>query len=574
MADGTVPVVMDEDAWRAAAVAVLAVLRELVPEPTEADGLAAGITHALGLPAGQARAALRTALTAHPRTREYLRRLCKSEYLRGVDGAARRNRYLDVDAPATAEVGRRVNVFVRVLLNPPGDGAALRPFPVPEAGARLTVTLSTAGLVPLDGVTRELTVPSGADSDPVYFGLSSVNAGVHRVTVRVFLRGAFLGECVRLVAVGQVAPPPDTSSAGPVELELVAEPGEFTLQIARVADRYTFQFIGPTWYRPELTPTLLVDPSSYCDALIKEVTGVAVGAGGWSPGPVADRRIASLGARLWLELVPEPVRRQFWEWSEQITALTVLGDLDEVPWELLYATDPGHEPFFLADRYPVLRRVPGQGRSRTLRMSRAVYVVPPDPPAEAATEIELVRAHLGATVADLGVLADLGTLTGYLDCGGFDVLHVASHCGRSAGGEAQIAMADGTFQPSDLSLAVGGRTLRASAPLVFLNACTTARQSPRLTTLSNWAAEFLKAGAGAFLGTLWSVPTETARDFADAFYQSFVDGKQPLGEASRTARQAVQAAGPAWLGYTVYGAPATHAVRPEPVVPNAPGSVR
>lgn len=66
--------------------------------------------------------------------------------------------------------------------------------------------------------------------------------------------------------------------------------------------------------------------------------------------------------------------------------------------------------------------------------------------------------------------------------------HIGSTCCMSPrtaaappAGEAQIAMADGTFQPSDLSLAVGTRALRASAPLVFLNACHTMRQSPRLT---------------------------------------------------------------------------------------------
>ena len=45
---------------------------------------------------------------------------------------------------------------------------------------------------------------------------------------------------------------------------------------------------------------------------------------------------------------------------------------------------------------------------------------------------------------------------------------------------------------------------------------------------------------------------------AMAFYDALLSGRQPLGQASMTARRAVMAEedDPTWLAYTVYGNPA------------------
>ena len=75
--------------------------------------------------------------------------------------------------------------------------------------------------------------------------------------------------------------------------------------------------------------------------------------------------------------------------------------------------------------------------------------------------------------------------------------------------------------------------------------------------MMGWAKQFMSAGAGAFLGSLWAVRSDSARAFADVFYQALVTERVPLDAASLQARQAIAGddGDPTWLAYTVYGNP-------------------
>ena len=69
------------------------------------------------------------------------------------------------------------------------------------------------------------------------------------------------------------------------------------------------------------------------------------------------------------------------------------------------------------------------------------------------------------------------------------------------------------------------------------------------------ADAFIRAGAGLFVGSLWSVGDDTARTFAQEFYQGLKSGKT-VAHATRVAREATKRANePTWLAYTVYGHP-------------------
>ena len=92
---------------------------------------------------------------------------------------------------------------------------------------------------------------------------------------------------------------------------------------------------------------------------------------------------------------------------------------------------------------------------------------------------------------------------------------------------------------------------------MFLNACRTDGQAPLYTTVEGWAASFLRAGAGAFIGSLWEVVDTSASTYAQEFYQAAIGG-DTLGEAARRARDAIRdnPGDPTWLAYTFYGDPA------------------
>jgi CHAT domain-containing protein len=102
-------------------------------------------------------------------------------------------------------------------------------------------------------------------------------------------------------------------------------------------------------------------------------------------------------------------------------------------------------------------------------------------------------------------------------------------------------------------------TLAGRNPLIFINACRSAGTTPEYTRMTGWAQQFMAAGAGAFVGTLWAVRDDGAGRFAEAFYGALRGGR-PLGEAARAARQhaSQDSTDPTWLAYTVYGSPAAY----------------
>jgi CHAT domain-containing protein len=102
--------------------------------------------------------------------------------------------------------------------------------------------------------------------------------------------------------------------------------------------------------------------------------------------------------------------------------------------------------------------------------------------------------------------------------------------------------------------------------LVFFNGCRTAGEIPGFTQMIGWAEEFMRAGAGAFIGSLWAVRSSSARTFAERFYSALVRDGESLGVASWQARQAIEAdeGDPTWLAYTVYGNPSASVMGPHP----------
>jgi DNA-binding protein HU-beta len=98
-------------------------------------------------------------------------------------------------------------------------------------------------------------------------------------------------------------------------------------------------------------------------------------------------------------------------------------------------------------------------------------------------------------------------------------------------------------------------------PLVFLNACQLGAGGKVLSLGSGWPQAFLEVGASAFIGPLWSVQDESARDAATLFYGELSAGKS-LGEALQTMRRKwLDGGSVTFLAYTLYGDPTAKVVR-------------
>lgn len=167
---------------------------------------------------------------------------------------------------------------------------------------------------------------------------------------------------------------------------------------------------------------------------------------------------------------------------------------------------------FLAEWLPVVR-------VRELSLSRVSFVVPPGSPPEADHEVAALRTALGQRASQGSPLPHGAAVSDLID--------------------------------------QGSGALRPTHPLVFFNACRSAGQIDWFSTSLGWATQFLGAGAGAFVGTLWPVRSDSALAFADAFYRQLVSHGRSLGQASLNARRAIrdQNGDPTWLAYAVYGSP-------------------
>jgi CHAT domain-containing protein len=148
-----------------------------------------------------------------------------------------------------------------------------------------------------------------------------------------------------------------------------------------------------------------------------------------------------------------------------------------------------------------------------------------------------------------------------LASGKYDGWHFTGHGGFRGPDPNRSAMLleeNEEMTPEDLSDETSN--LGLASPLVFLNACQIGRSAMSLTDIGGWAAQFMKAGAGAFIGAYWSIYDEPAVDFAKAFYTNLLGGME-IGKAAREARLSIKSMGdPTWLAYTVFAAPKARVV--------------
>ncbi|MFF5296576.1 CHAT domain-containing protein [Paractinoplanes globisporus] len=147
---------------------------------------------------------------------------------------------------------------------------------------------------------------------------------------------------------------------------------------------------------------------------------------------------------------------------------------------------------------------------------------------------------------------------------GYDIIHFAGHAAfnERKPGLSGLLFDDEKCTAEDIGPLIGG------APLVFLNACETARHGDepvfgqegafQIDPWEGLAAAFLRGGALACIGNVWPVVDAVAARFAIAFYSHALEGL-PLGEAIRLARRSVAQRypkDPSWASFVFYGNPA------------------
>jgi hypothetical protein len=477
--------------------------------------------------------------------------------------AAEPGRYLVGELPSRVQAERELSLIVSITGQAPGPGLAaarltgLHPGP---QGTQITLVVGAdTRLRALGELQQTLTVPPHGDSQPVRFAFRAARAGLARIRLTAWLGGTFLAELQLEVSVEPSEPRADSRRCAARIGALQADPGEVTLQVHWDGTRYSFQLLSQRYlFGPVLAKSLTEEPGRAVERTVAMLRKMAADVSGYTPA-LAARWVRETGTGLWQDLVPKTIQDQFWLLHSSITSFTIACADDAVPWELLYPLTPNDDAGFLVEQFPVLRRIYNQGRTHRIPIGEPRYVVPPGAPGNARDEVEAISRILarpaGPAITGLTDLLDL------LDTGSTGLLHFACHNTFELGaGGSSITMTDGPFLPLLLNSAAGRRCLAARSPLVFINACRSAGASAELTQMMSWASQFMAAGAGAFLGTLWPVRSSRASLFAEAFYTALMSSED-LGQAMLTARRATRDdADPTWLAYTCYGDPAALAV--------------
>lgn len=276
----------------------------------------------------------------------------------------------------------------------------------------------------------------------------------------------------------------------------------------------------------------------------------------------AQRMLETKGTYLFSTLLPEPLQSLLWQIRHRITRIRIDSEEPYIPWELIRLSGPDEEGNVTEDRflceYEFTRWIPGYGLRSRLGLADFGVVIPDDSGLASAQEEKTYLSGLASPGRKVTAVAPaFDELMDALAAGVHDVWHFSGHGSVQDDQDpnrAVIQLADGQrFTPEQIS----GRQVNVGrpGPLVFFNACQIGRAGMSLTGLGGWARQFLHTGAAGFVGPMWNVHDNPARDFARAFYDRLLAG-QPIGAATLAARNDIRRYQDAtWLAYTVYGHP-------------------
>lgn len=287
----------------------------------------------------------------------------------------------------------------------------------------------------------------------------------------------------------------------------------------------------------------------------------------------AEQKLGIKGLAIW-DLFPRELQEILWK--RRRSALTLLLQSDEVyiPWEIakLQSRDrdgrivPGP---FLCEAFAVTRWVRGIRHKTRLPLRTLAMVTPSDSELPLASqerdEVRALAERNGRKITE--ITARRQPVRDALASGTHEGWHFTGH-GANVG-EDPDRWSIKLEELSDLSaedLRDKTANLGLAQPLVFFNGCSTGRSGLSLTGPGGWSHAFLKAGAGAFIGTHWSIRDSKAREFALAVYKGLFSGL-PIGEAVRQARRSLHKkyeGDPTWLAYTVYAHPLASCAELEP----------
>ncbi|UCH95253.1 MAG: CHAT domain-containing protein [Candidatus Aminicenantes bacterium] len=452
----------------------------------------------------------------------------------------------------------------------------------------LIVIVRTEKFILTDQRECKLSIPGPRHAVSCRFELAAQSLGGGRIEVRLYQGSSQVGEIILKPKIVLESPHPIGMLTRSHQLEPILREPMPDLEI-RIFDRTlngkgTIQFeltAAPDstldFYHTPFPMTILdCDPKAYHNRLFEIIEDTPLL--DTEDIKAIDLELRNIGRKLFDVLFPKELKEVFLHHSSQIRSIQVLSGEPYIPWEMvLLPKGKGlPEDKFLCEQFIFTRWLEGKRPPSKIYLKKLRYIIPIYKKPELALpmtkkECQLLEklAHkysLDIKPIPANRLAVLQTLRNE----SFDVLHFSGHGSFDVENtDTSILLLEsklvnlGNNEKSEILQklhSINATALAANPqrrnPLIFLNACQTGRSAFSLTGIGGWAVEFIRAGAGVFVGSHWSIGDHAAFVFAQTFYNKLCAG-ETVGESTLAARLEVKekAGNPTWLAYTVFAHP-------------------
>lgn len=261
-----------------------------------------------------------------------------------------------------------------------------------------------------------------------------------------------------------------------------------------------------------------------------------------SDGPGPESR-----GRDFFSCLPLQLQLFLWKEKDHKRTLLILSNESWIPWEIMKLHTLGPtgllEGDYLCLHFQLARWFPGSSPKMRFPLSKGGLVCGqgvygdnlwPEGAPPVLQPLEEISPSLVET---------------QMACGDFDFWFLIGHAFLSDHNP------DETYFPLNGGHRLFTQTLNGKAkglsgchPLVFLGACSTAREGRAIFGVGGWPKRFIEAKAGAFIGTLWPVSKGDVLHFCETFLRDFKAG-QNMAEAFQNARMKTK------LAFVLYGHP-------------------
>ncbi len=509
-------------------------------------------------------------------------------------------RYTDIVAPAVVTVQTRFPLIVGLTGAPAADTPDAQAIDAP-VGAAIQVIITSADFEVIGERAKLIVIQAKADSEPAVFYLRAPQAVVGTVLIEFWYAGQIVASNKRTIKAQAeaTAVTSEPAAAQPLALTPAQAPyPDLILRVTTIDNRlhYDLHFADTRLLSIAGEP-LRTDPETFRYNLIAELEALAnrrgreaelpaterqvklVGAtpseqGGSSGAASTDevmRELVKMGRRLYRDLFPPELRREYRRWRGQVRTLQIISDEPWLPWELIKPYDSEDRQNIVDDDFLCLQYeftrwfTPAEPPAQAFQITSLACPAPTDSGLPAALMEQTMVRGLAPTHHWVDLTPAVSTKAAVEDLLNAEqpiqLWHFACHgnFARSDPNHAPLLLQNNTaLLPNDL-VGPSQTRLQSDRPLVFLNACRVGSGGLALTGLGGWAKVLIgDCGVGALLAPMWTVDDQLAGQFATVFYTTLLEPDKTFAQAARAARQAVRAVAPnnpIWLAYSIYAHP-------------------